>query len=157
MADSSYRPGCREPLTRHPRHLKCVSYRDRVAADKRKAEWLGATGTPFTVLDGSHALSGAVSVDTLLAAMITVWEATYPAPAPPRLLAEGESEGVCGPQGCAVPTVCRSETRRGCQAACLYSLIRPPRTRVWSSRRGVLESVNGAVRLSVRGGRCPRA
>ena len=42
-------------------------------------------------------------------------------------------------------------------AAYLYSLIRPPRTRVWKSRRGVFRSVSGAVWWSARGGSCSRA
>ncbi|GGJ79288.1 protein disulfide-isomerase [Streptomyces camponoticapitis] len=84
------------------RALRERRYRDRVAADQREAERLGAGGTPFTVLDGRYALRGAVSTDELLAAMTTVWEATHPEPAPLRVLGEGEGEGVCGPDGCAV-------------------------------------------------------
>ncbi|MFF0401090.1 DsbA family protein [Streptomyces sp. NPDC005248] len=78
-------------------------YRDRVAADQREAERLGAGGTPFTVLDGRYALPGAVGTDELLTAMITVWEATHPEPRPLQVLGEGHVEGACGVDGCAVP------------------------------------------------------
>ncbi|MFJ4640754.1 MerR family transcriptional regulator [Streptomyces hygroscopicus] len=42
-------------------------------------------------------------------------------------------------------------------AAYLYSLIRPPRKRVWSSRREVFKSDLGAGRWSASGGSCSRA
>ncbi|GAA3367095.1 DsbA family oxidoreductase [Streptomyces antimycoticus] len=83
--------------------LRTRSYRDQVAADQREAERLGARGAPFTVLDGRYALRGAVSTDTLLAAMTTAWESAHPEPRPLPALGDGESEGLCGPDGCAVP------------------------------------------------------
>lgn len=75
-------------------------YRDNVTADQREAERLGAGGTPFMVLDGRYALSGAVGTDELLAAMTQVWEAAHPEPRPLQVI--GDGEGACGADGCAV-------------------------------------------------------
>lgn len=83
--------------------LRERTYRNRVASDQREAERLGAGGTPFTVLAGRYTLPGVVDTSRLLAAMTTVWESTHPGPRPLRILGEGEGQGVCGPDGCAVP------------------------------------------------------
>lgn len=76
-------------------------YRAQVAADQRAAERLGARGTPFLTIDGTYAVPGAVGVDELLAAMTAAWKAAHPEPRTLRVL--GEAEGVCRPDGCAVP------------------------------------------------------
>lgn len=81
--------------------LRTRRYRDRVTADQREAERLGARGAPFIVLDGRYAIPGAIGTDDLLAAMTTAWEDSHPAPRPLPTL--GESAGMCGPDGCAVP------------------------------------------------------
>ncbi|WP_432043116.1 DsbA family oxidoreductase [Streptomyces cadmiisoli] len=77
-------------------------YRDRVAADQREAERLGARGMPFITLDGAYAVHGAVGIDELLAAMTRAWEAAHPTLKPLRILGGGEA-AVCGPDGCAGP------------------------------------------------------
>ncbi|MFF3564734.1 DsbA family protein [Streptomyces sp. NPDC002574] len=76
-------------------------YRARVAADQREAERLGARGAPFMVIDGRYAVPGAVGTDALLSAMAQAWEAARPVPRP--LQVPGAADGVCGPEGCAVP------------------------------------------------------
>jgi predicted DsbA family dithiol-disulfide isomerase len=76
-------------------------YRDRVTADQREAERLGARGAPFIVLDGRYAIPGAIGTYDLLAAVTRVWEESNPALRPLPTL--GESDGMCGPDGCAIP------------------------------------------------------
>jgi predicted DsbA family dithiol-disulfide isomerase len=81
--------------------LRSRRYRDRVAADQREAERLGARGAPFIVLDGRYAIPGAIGIDDLLAAMTKAWDESHPVRRP--LLTLGASDGMCGPDGCAVP------------------------------------------------------
>ncbi|GAA1294362.1 protein disulfide-isomerase [Planotetraspora silvatica] len=76
-------------------------YHDRVAADQRAAQRLGAQGTPFLVLDGRYAVPGAIGTDELLAAIIRAWDESRPASR--TLPALGDGDGMCGPDGCAVP------------------------------------------------------
>ena len=78
--------------------LRDRRYRAQVAADQREAERLGARGTPFTVIDGTYAIPGAVGTDELLDAMTRAWEAGHQ-----PLPVISEAGGVCGPDGCAVP------------------------------------------------------
>jgi predicted DsbA family dithiol-disulfide isomerase len=54
--------------------LNSRSYRDRVAADQREAQRLGAHGTPFIVLNDRYAIPGAIGTDDLLAAITRAWE-----------------------------------------------------------------------------------
>nr|WP_062339322.1 DsbA family oxidoreductase [Herbidospora sakaeratensis] len=65
-------------------------YEAQVAADQRDAVRLGARGVPFLVIDGHRPISGAVGTDRLLAAMTEAWDA-------------GHADGLCAPDGCAVP------------------------------------------------------
>jgi predicted DsbA family dithiol-disulfide isomerase len=81
--------------------LRDRRYRDQVAADQHAAERLGVHGTPFVVIDDTYAIPGAVGTDELLEAMSKAWEAGHPEPQPLQLI--GEADGVCGPDGCAVP------------------------------------------------------
>jgi predicted DsbA family dithiol-disulfide isomerase len=74
-------------------------YRAQVQADQHEAESLGARGAPFLVIDGKYAIPGAVDTDQLLAAMNQAWQER---PRPLQVL--GEADGVCGPDGCAVPS-----------------------------------------------------
>jgi predicted DsbA family dithiol-disulfide isomerase len=76
-------------------------FRDRVLADQRAAERLGARGTPFTVLDGRYAIPGAVGTDDFLAALTKAWQESQPTPQPLPTL--GEPVGLCGPDGCVIP------------------------------------------------------
>lgn len=71
-------------------------YRARVLADQDMAQRLGARGTPFLVLGGTHALAGAVSTDDLVSALQTAWDARRPA-----ALGAGD---VCTPDGCTSPS-----------------------------------------------------
>ncbi|MFW6690983.1 DsbA family oxidoreductase [Streptomyces sp. MAR4 CNX-425] len=73
-------------------------YRRRVREDARRARQLGATGAPFTVIDGRYALAGAQDTDTLLGILRQVWDETHPA-----LPDAGHDAASCGPDGCAVP------------------------------------------------------
>lgn len=72
-------------------------YRDRVHADQREAEELGATGVPFIVIDRRYGIAGAQPVDTMLATIERAWDESEPA-----LVTVGDG-AVCGPDGCAVP------------------------------------------------------
>jgi predicted DsbA family dithiol-disulfide isomerase len=76
-------------------------FRKQVQADQREAERLGARGAPFIVIDGRYAIPGAVDTDQLLASMTRAWQDSHPDPQP--LLVLGEADGICGPDGCAVP------------------------------------------------------
>jgi predicted DsbA family dithiol-disulfide isomerase len=78
-------------------------YRAQVDADQRAAERLGARGAPFLVIDDRYAIPGAIGTDQLLAAMTQAWQESHRGP---QLLAvTGEADGVCGPDGCAVPPI----------------------------------------------------
>jgi predicted DsbA family dithiol-disulfide isomerase len=76
-------------------------YRAQVDADQRAAERLGARGAPFLVIDDRYAIPGAISTDRLLAAMTQAWQESHRGPQ--LLPVAGETGGVCGPDGCAVP------------------------------------------------------
>jgi predicted DsbA family dithiol-disulfide isomerase len=49
--------------------LRTRSFRDRVDADQREAVERGVRGTPFLLVDGHHAIPGAVGLDELRAAL----------------------------------------------------------------------------------------
>ncbi|MER5201116.1 DsbA family oxidoreductase [Streptomyces sp. NPDC002755] len=73
-------------------------YRTQVQDDARRAQRLGATGAPFTVVDGRYGVPGAQDSDTLLDLLHTTWDETHPVTLAPA----GDAPG-CGPDGCAVP------------------------------------------------------
>ncbi len=77
-------------------------YRARVADDQHTAQRLGAHGTPFIVLDGKYAMSGAIGPDELLSAIGSVWEEGHPAAVSPLPPITG-GDGVCTPDGCVAP------------------------------------------------------
>ncbi|MEU8018609.1 DsbA family oxidoreductase [Micromonospora parva] len=81
--------------------LRSRRYRARVAADQREAERLGARGAPFLVFDGRFAVPGAIGLGDLLAVIEKAWAGNHPTPQP--LPVVGPAEGVCSPDGCAVP------------------------------------------------------
>ncbi|WP_326689081.1 DsbA family oxidoreductase [Streptomyces sp. NBC_01795] len=74
-------------------------YRRQVQEDAHQAQRLGATGAPFTVIDGRHAVPGAQGSDALLGLLRTAWNETRPV-----AVAPGGDAPACGPDGCAVPT-----------------------------------------------------
>ncbi|MDH6622647.1 putative DsbA family dithiol-disulfide isomerase [Streptomyces sp. LBL] len=73
-------------------------YRQQVQDEARQAQRLGATGAPFLVIDGHYAVPGAQGTDTLLRTLRQAWDETHPS-----LAVADSGEGVCGPDGCAVP------------------------------------------------------
>ncbi|GAA5011360.1 DsbA family oxidoreductase [Actinopolymorpha pittospori] len=77
-------------------------YRDRVAADQRAAQRLGARGTPFIVLDGRYAIPGAIGTQDLLSALTTAWQESHPATIS-LLPGVAGTDGVCTPDGCVLP------------------------------------------------------
>ncbi|MFK4540591.1 putative DsbA family dithiol-disulfide isomerase [Streptomyces tendae] len=88
--------GLDRDLTR--RVLTDRRHRSQVQEDVRRAQRLGATGAPFTVVDGRYAVPGAQSSDALLDLLRTAWDEAHPVT---RTLA-GHAP-VCAPDGCAVP------------------------------------------------------
>jgi predicted DsbA family dithiol-disulfide isomerase len=74
-------------------------FRRRVEADGDEARQLGASGVPFVVIDRHYAVAGAQPADTFRQAIERAW-ADNPTP---RLIATGDGEGLCGPDGCAIP------------------------------------------------------
>ncbi|MFG2025921.1 DsbA family protein [Streptomyces sp. NPDC048825] len=74
-------------------------YRRQVQEDAHQAQQLGATGAPFTVIDGRYAVPGAQGSDALLGLLRTAWNETHPVTVAPA----GDAPA-CGPDGCAVLT-----------------------------------------------------
>ncbi|GIH44962.1 Predicted dithiol-disulfide isomerase, DsbA family [Microbispora rosea] len=81
--------------------LRSRRYRARVAADQTEAQRLGASGTPFLVLDDRVAIPGAIGTDDLLAVITEAWAESHPMPQPLPIVAGGD--GLCAPDGCAAP------------------------------------------------------
>ncbi len=74
--------------------LERGAFSQQVRADEDEARRLGIRGVPHFVFAGRHGVSGAQSVDTLLAALMTAW-------AEQQEQADHAAEGaVCGPDGC---------------------------------------------------------
>ncbi|WP_235854949.1 DsbA family oxidoreductase [Nonomuraea aridisoli] len=73
-------------------------FRQQVEDDMETAQRLGATGTPYIVVDGRYALPGAQDTDTLLGILRQVWDETHP-----TVLVTDNDAAICGPDGCAVP------------------------------------------------------
>lgn len=81
--------------------LHSDEFADAVAADSAEARSLGVTGTPFFLIDGKYALSGAQPAEALAAALGRVWAETHPV-RPLVDLGIGTAGGpACGPDGCA--------------------------------------------------------
>ena len=70
----------------------------QVQDDVESAQRLGATGTPYIVVDGRYALAGAQNTDTLLGILRQVWDQTHP-----TVVVADNDAAICGPDGCAVP------------------------------------------------------
>ncbi|WP_158846399.1 DsbA family oxidoreductase [Saccharothrix deserti] len=77
--------------------LRDRRFRQQVEDETRQAQELGARGVPFIVIDGKYAISGAQDTGALLGALRQVWDESHP-----KFLVE-DAEGLCGPDGCAVP------------------------------------------------------
>jgi predicted DsbA family dithiol-disulfide isomerase len=75
-------------------------FRQQVQDEARQAQRLGATGTPFVVIEGRYAVAGAQGTESLLGALRQAWDETHPSIIPVPVAG---TEGVCGPDGCAVP------------------------------------------------------
>jgi predicted DsbA family dithiol-disulfide isomerase len=75
--------------------LRDRRYRDRVDADQRAAQRLGARGAPFLVFDDTYAVRGAVATDRLVAVLEQVWAASHLTL--PVIAASGDA---CGVDGC---------------------------------------------------------
>ena len=73
-------------------------FRQQVQDEARQARRLGATGTPFIVIDGRYTVPGAQDTGTLLRALQQAWDEAHPS-----LPLTDSDAGVCGPDGCAVP------------------------------------------------------
>lgn len=80
-----------------------------VRQDEREAQELGATGVPFFVLDRRYGVSGGQPAELFTQALEEAWRTR---PQPVKLLPSvpglgpdeiGQSDEVCGPDGCAVP------------------------------------------------------
>ncbi|MFI9616991.1 DsbA family protein [Streptomyces sp. NPDC052023] len=75
-------------------------FRQQVQDETRRAKELGARGAPFLVIDGRYAISGARDADTLLGVFQQVWDATH---SPLIQTPVEDTDGICGPEGCALP------------------------------------------------------
>ncbi|MET9454427.1 DsbA family oxidoreductase [Streptomyces canus] len=73
-------------------------FRHRVQDELERGQQMGATGAPFTLVDGRYAVAGAQETDALLSILRQVWDDTHP-----TVLPAGDNATVCGPDGCAVP------------------------------------------------------
>ncbi len=74
-------------------------YAKQVVEDAREARELGAQGVPFIVIDRRLAIAGAQPVDVIVGALENAWRERALAP-----VATSEEGGVCGPDGCEVPS-----------------------------------------------------
>ncbi|WP_203886001.1 DsbA family oxidoreductase [Planotetraspora kaengkrachanensis] len=81
--------------------LRSRRFLAQVTDDQREAERLGSRGAPFLVLDRTYAIPGAVDTDDLLAAITRAWREKNADPVP--LTALADEDGICAPDGCAVP------------------------------------------------------
>ena len=70
-----------------------------VAADTAEARRHGVTGTPFFLIDGKYALSGAQPAEAFGEALTRVWAETHPR-TPLIDLGLGDPGPACGPDGC---------------------------------------------------------
>ncbi|WP_309093562.1 DsbA family oxidoreductase [Streptomyces sp.] len=75
------------------------AYADDVRADEREAAQLGAGGVPFFVLDRKYGVSGAQPAEVFTRALAQA----YGDRAPLETVDGADTDGACGPDGCAVP------------------------------------------------------
>ncbi len=86
--------------TRVDEVLASDEFADAVAADSAEARRHGVTGTPFFLIDGKYALSGAQPAEAFGEALNRVWAETHPV-TPLIDLGLGEAGPACAPDGCA--------------------------------------------------------
>jgi predicted DsbA family dithiol-disulfide isomerase len=79
--------------------LGSSEYLDEVYADQQQASAYGATGVPFYVIDGRYGVSGAQPADAFIDVLKRAWADSHPAI---ELVAVGDADGACGPDGCAI-------------------------------------------------------
>lgn len=79
--------------------LESGKYTPSVEHDQQEAQRLGASGTPFIVIDRKYVLAGAQDTEALLSAMRQVWQETHPTETLHSVGEQGESCSVdgCGP------------------------------------------------------------
>ena len=80
--------------------LSSRRYRERVQADHSQAVSLGATGTPFMVIDGTYGVTGGRDTETLLALLRQAWQELHPERRIVPL--DDVASGLCTPDSCAV-------------------------------------------------------
>ena len=80
--------------------LASGEFADAVAADSAEARRHGVTGTPFFLIDGKYALSGAQPAEAFGEALNRVWAETHPV-TPLIDLGLGEAGPAHAPDGCA--------------------------------------------------------
>jgi hypothetical protein len=73
-------------------------YLQAVVDDEDQAQALSVSGVPFIVINGKYAISGAQSGSGLKKTLETVWREEHPL----QMLTDGDSPGVCGPDGCPI-------------------------------------------------------
>lgn len=77
--------------------LEGRKYKPIVDQDQLEAQRLGATGTPYILIDRKYVLAGARDTETLLAALQQVWRETHPAE---TLVTLGGQAEACSIDGC---------------------------------------------------------
>lgn len=77
--------------------LNSGKYRSNVDNDQREANRLGASGTPFIIIDGKCALTGARDTEALVGAMRQVWREMHAAE---TLVVIGQQGEACDVEGC---------------------------------------------------------
>ena len=85
-----------------------TAYTAAVRAEEQRATDLGATGVPFFLIDGRHAVSGGQSADAFACALRQAWTSR------PQSGTDQEAGALCSPDGtCAVPTASGAHQQAG--------------------------------------------
>jgi predicted DsbA family dithiol-disulfide isomerase len=87
------------PADRVEAVLASDEFADAVRADVDRARAYGANGVPFFVVDEKYGVSGAQPAELFGQLLERAWRESHPVI---ELLGEGDADGVCGPEGCAV-------------------------------------------------------
>lgn len=90
------------PADRVQAVLAGTDHAEDVRADQAQAQAYGATGVPFTVVDGRYGVSGAQSAEVFAQAITRARADRVPQMVSPDAVATG-GHGECGPDGCALP------------------------------------------------------
>lgn len=88
------------PAEHVERVLGSDDYAQAVSADQQQAQAYGATGVPFTVIDGRYAVSGAQPVEVFAEAIRRALADRQPRLVTVDAGATGATGEACGPQGC---------------------------------------------------------